>query len=301
MTDDDRLAERFEEHRAHLRAVAYRILGSRAEADDAVQESWLRLSRSDVGGVENLGGWLTTVVARICLDMLRSRTSRREETAGADMPEPVAGAAAGGDPESEAVLADSLGAALLAVLDTLSPAERVAFVLHDVFAIPFDEIGVVLGRSPNAAKQLASRARGRLQGSPPAPDPDLPRQRKVVDAFLAASRGGDFEALLAVLDPDIVLRADEGAVQMGAPEEVHGATSVARMFSGRALEAQPALVDGAAGVVWAPGGRPRVVWDLSIANGTIARIEMLAAPDTLAELDLVFDDHEPTTTPTEDR
>ncbi len=289
MTDDHRLAEGFEEHRAHLRAVAYRILGSRAEADDAVQESWLRLSRTDVAGIENLGGWLTTVVARICLDILRSRTSRREEPMGVDVPEPAASATGGEDPESEAVLADSLGAALLAVLDTLSPAERVAFVLHDVFAIPFDEIGLVLGRSPNAAKQLASRARGRLQGSTPAPDPDLPRQRKVVDAFLAASRGGDFEALLAVLDPGIVLRADAGAVQMGAPEEVRGATAVARMFSGRALEAQPALVDGAAGVVWAPEGRPRVVWDLSIANGTIARIDMLAAPDTLAELDLVFD------------
>lgn len=287
--DDQRLAKRFEEHRAHLQAVAYRILGSRAEADDAVQESWLRLSRSEVAGIENLGGWLTTVVARICLDMLRSRTSRREEPTGVDPPEPDAGAFAGGDPENEAVLADSLGAALLAVLDTLSPAERVAFVLHDVFAIPFDEIGLVLGRSPNAAKQLASRARGRLQGSLPAPDPDLPRRRKVVDAFLAASRDGDFEALLAVLDPDIVLRADAEAVQMGAPEEVRGATAVARMFSGRALEAQPALVDGAAGVVWAPEGRPRVVWELSIANGTIARVDMLAAPATLAELDLVFD------------
>ncbi|MGZ8688263.1 MAG: sigma-70 family RNA polymerase sigma factor [Gaiellaceae bacterium] len=288
-TDDERLAAHFEEHRAHLRAVAYRILGSRAEADDAVQEAWLRLSRSEVSGIENLGGWLTTVVARICLDMLRSRTSRREQPTGMDVPEPAAGASAGGDPESEAVLADSLGTALLAVLDTLSPAERVAFVLHDVFAIPFDEIGLVLGRSTNAAKQLASRARGRLQGSLPARDPDLPRQRTVVNAFLAASRAGDFEALLAVLDPDIVLRADAGAVQMGAPEEVRGATAVARMFSGRALEAQPALVDGTAGVVWAPEGQPSVVWDLSIANGTIARIDMLAAPDTLAELDLVFD------------
>jgi RNA polymerase sigma factor (sigma-70 family) len=284
VSEHDRLAQQFEAHGPHLRAVAYRMLGSRVEADDAVQESWLRLSRSNTSHVENLRGWLTTVVARVCLDMLRSRASRREDLAGADMPESTVSPADGSDPEHEALLADSLGPALLVVLETLAPAERLAFVLHDMFAVPFDEIGVILGRSPNAAKQLASRARRRLQGSAAAPETDRALQRELVDAFLAASRSGDFEALLAVLDPDIVLRADAAAVQMGAPEVVRGATSVAGVFSGRALEAQPALVGGSVGVAWAPGGRPKVVWDLTIADGRIVRIDMLAAH--LGELEL---------------
>jgi len=284
--EHDRLSERFEEHRPHLRAVAYRLLGSRAEADDAVQEAWLRLSRSDVGDVENLGGWLTTVVARVSLDMLRSRAARREELGDAHVPDSLAGPADESDPEREAMLADSLGPALLTVLDTLAPAERLAFVLHDMFAVPFEEIGAILRRSPNAAKQLASRARGRLQGATPSSGRDLARQREVVDAFLAASRGGDFGALLAVLDPDIVLRADAAAVRMGAAGEVVGATAVAGVFSGRALEAQPALVGGRVGVVWAPGGPPKVAWDLTIAGGTIVLIEMIADAARLEELDV---------------
>jgi RNA polymerase sigma-70 factor, ECF subfamily len=289
--EHDWLAERFEEHRSHLRAVALRMLGSVAEADDAVQESWLRLSRSDTGGVENLGGWLTTVVARVSLDMLRTRASRREEPAGAQSPNPPVSPADGSDPEYEAILTDSLGPALLVVLGALAPAERLAFVLHDMFAVPFDEIGAILGRSPNAAKQLASRARHRVQGSASVPDADLTRQREVVDAFLAASRSGNFDALLAVLDPDVVLRADRAGVRMGASEEARGAAAVAGIFSGRALGAQPALVDGTVGVVWAPGGQPKVVWDFTISHGKIARIDMIAAADSLGELDLViFDD-----------
>ena len=287
MDEHDLLSERFEEHRPHLRAVAYRLLGSAAEADDAVQESWLRLSRSDVSEVENLGGWLTTVVARVSLDMLRSRASRREELGDAYVPDSLVSPSDESDPEREAMLADSLGPALLTILDTLAPAERLAFVLHDMFAVPFEEIGAILGRSPNASKQLASRARRRLQGSTPASDADLARQREVVAAFLAASRGGDFEALLTVLDPEIVLRADRAAVQMGAPAEVLGAAAVAGVFSGRALEAQPALVGGRAGVVWAPGGAPKVAWDLTIAGGTIVLIEMIADAARLEELDLV--------------
>src|SRR5436305_2614807 len=256
MDEQQWLAEQFEENRDHLRAVAYRMLGSASEADDAVQESWLHVSRSGTGDVRNLGGWLTTVVARVCLDMLRSRRSRREEPVGTDLPEPVAGRAAGTDPEHEALLADSVGPALLVVLDTLAPAERLAFVLHDMFAVPFDEIAPIVGRSPAAARQLASRARRRVQGPAAAPDADPGRQREVVDAFLAASRGGDFDALLALLDPDVVLRADGTAVRAGAPGEARGAVAVAGTFSGRARVAQPALVDGMAGAVWAPGGRP---------------------------------------------
>jgi len=284
--DHDWLAERFEVHRAHLRAVAYRMLGSGAESDDAVQEAWLRLSRSDTSEIENLGGWLTTVVARVSLDMLRSRASRREEPAGAHPPDDIESTAAWSDPEQEALLADTVGAALLVVLDTLSPAERLAFVLHDMFAVPFDEIGLIVGRSPNAAKQLASRARHKVQGSGPAPDFDPARQRQVVDAFLAASRNGDFATLVALLDPDVVLRADSEAVRMGSPEEVRGATGVAGEFSGRAQGARPALVDGAVGVVWAVGGRPRVVWDFTIIHGKVVHIDMVAAPDSLDDLDL---------------
>jgi RNA polymerase sigma factor (sigma-70 family) len=285
--DRDWLAERFEGHRAHLRAVAYRMLGSASEADDAVQEAWLRLDRADTSDVQNLGGWLTTVVARVCLDMLRARRSRREEPHGAQPPEPTLGGEGGIDPEREALLADSIGPALLVVLDTLAPAERLAFVLHDMFAVPFDEIAAILGRSPNAAKMLASRARRRVQGAAAVPDADLARQRAVVDAFLAASRGGDFEALLAVLDPEVVLRADGAAVGAGASREVRGAAAVAGTFSGRARFARPALVNGAVGAVWAPGGRPRVVFGFTIAGGKVVGIELLADPERLRGLDLV--------------
>jgi RNA polymerase sigma factor (sigma-70 family) len=280
------LAEQFEHNRTHLRAVAYRMLGSETAADDAVQESWLRLSRAGADGVENLGGWLTTVVARVCLDMLRSRKSRREEPLGAQAPEPIVSRDGGVDPEHEALLADSVGLALLVVLETLTPAERVAFVLHDLFDVPFDEIAPIVGRSPAAARQLASRARRRVQGAA-ASGTDVTRQRAVVDAFLAASRGGDFDALLALLDPDVVLRADTAAVQAGASEELRGAPAVAEQFSGRAQVAQPALVDGAVGLVWAPGGQPRVVFDFTIAGGKVVAIEMVADSERLGQLDLV--------------
>jgi RNA polymerase sigma factor (sigma-70 family) len=282
----DWLAERFEAHRPHLRAVAYRMLGSASEADDAVQEAWLRLDRADTSGVDNLGGWLTTVVARVCLDMLRSRTSRREQPLGVHLPEPPGSHADGNDPEQEALLAEGVGLALLVVLETLAPAERVAFVLHDMFAVPFDQIAPVLGRSPNATKMLASRARRRVQGAATVPDADLGRQRAVVDAFLAASRGGDFEALVALLDPDVVLRADRAAVRSGASRELRGAAAVAGAFSGRARFARPALVDGAVGAVWAPGGRPRVVFGFTITGGKIVEIDILADPERLRQLDL---------------
>jgi RNA polymerase sigma-70 factor (ECF subfamily) len=288
MDDHDWLAERFEEQRPHLRAVAFRMLGSIAEAEDAVQESWLRLSRSDAGGIENLGGWLTTVIARVSLDMLRSRTSRREDPADAHLPDHVETHDRDEDPESEAVLADSLGPALLVVLGVLAPAERLAFVLHDMFAVPFEEIGAILGRSPNAAKQLASRARRRVRGSALNPGTNVTRQREVVDAFLAASRSGNFDALLAVLHPDVVLRADPAGVQMGAPGELIGAAAVAGSFSGRALGAQSALIDGTVGMAWAPGGQPKVVWDFTIINGKIVEIYMVGAAETLADLDLVI-------------
>jgi RNA polymerase sigma factor (sigma-70 family) len=287
VVDRDWLAERFEGHRGHLRAVAYRMLGSASEADDAVQEAWLRLDRADTSDVQNLGGWLTTVVARVCLDMLRARRSRREEPHGAQPPEPTLGDEGGIDPEREVLLADAIGPALLVVLDTLAPAERLAFVLHDMFAVPFDEIAAILGRSPDAAKMLASRARRRVQGAAAVPDTDLSRQRAVVDAFLAAARGGDFEALLAVLDPDVVVRADRAAVRAGASREVRGAAAVAGTFSGRARFTRPALVNGAAGAVWAPGGRPRVVFGFTITGGKVVGIELLADPERLRELDLV--------------
>src|SRR6266571_1718453 len=286
MVEHEWLAEQFEAYRSHLRAVAYRMLGSVSEADDAVQESWLRLSRSDTSGVENLGGWLTTVVARVCLDMLRSRESRHEEPLDEHVPDPIVSREDGIDPEHEALLADSVGLALLVVLDTLNPAERLAFVLHDIFAVPFDEIAPIVGRSPAAARQLASRARRRVRGAATVPDADLTRQREVVDAFLAASRGGDFDALLALLDPDVVLRADETAVRAGASREVRGAPAVAGTFSGRARVAQPALVNGAAGAVWAPGGRPRVVFGFTITRGRIVQIDLIADPERLRQLDL---------------
>jgi RNA polymerase sigma factor (sigma-70 family) len=288
MNEHELLAERFEANRPHLRAVAYRMLGSLSEADDAVQESWLRISRSDTSGVENLPGWLTTVVARVCLDILRSRKSRREEPLDAHVPDLTVGRGDGSNPEDEVLMADSVGIALLVVLETLTPAERLAFVLHDMFAVPFDEIASIVGRSPTAARQLASRARRRVQGAAKDPEGDLTRQREVVDAFLAASRGGDFDALLALLDPDVVLRADRAAEDTGASREVRGARSVAGTFSGRARHAQPALIDGAAGLVWAPGGRPRVVFGFTIVRGKILAIDMLADPARLSGLDLAI-------------
>jgi RNA polymerase sigma-70 factor (ECF subfamily) len=285
MGEREWLAERFEEHRTHLRGVAYRMLGSSSEADDAVQEAWLRLSRSDTSAVENLGGWLTTVVARVCLDMLRSRQSRREEPLDAQAPESIVERRVQIDPEHEAILADSVGPALLVVLETLAPAERISFVLHDMFAVPFDEIASIVGRSPAAARQLASRARRRVQGAS-VPDAEHSRQREIVEAFLAASRGGDFAALLAVLDPDVVLRADRAAVEMGASREVRGAAEVAETFSGRARAAQPALVNGAMGLVWIQRGRPTVVFGFKTSLGKIVEIDLLADPKRLRELDV---------------
>jgi RNA polymerase sigma factor (sigma-70 family) len=288
VAEHDWLVDRFEAQRAHLRAVAYRMLGSTGEADDAVQEAWVRLNRSDTSAIENLDGWLTTVVSRVSLDMLRSRASRREEPAGESPRDHLESPTAGTDPEHEAMLADTVGSALLVVLDTLSPAERLAFVLHDMFAVPFDEIGPIVGRSPNATKQLASRARHKVQGKGAAPEADPARQRKVVDAFLAASRGGDFDALVALLDPDIVLIADAAAVEMGSPEETKGAAAVAGTFSGRALAAELALIDGAVGIVWAVSGRAKVAWDFTIRDGKVVHIDMLAASDTLDDLDLTI-------------
>jgi RNA polymerase sigma factor (sigma-70 family) len=289
MDEREYLADRFEANRTHLRAVAYRMLGSVSEADDAVQESWLRLSRSETADVENLRAWLTTVVARVCLDMLRSRNSRREEPLGAHVPEPIVSRDDGLDPEHEALLADSVGLALLVVLETLAPAERLAFVLHDMFAVPFDEIAPIVDRSPAAARQLASRARRRVRGATPVPDVDLDRQRQVVDAFLAAARGGDFDALVAILDPDVVLRADRGALRPAASREVRGASAVAeqvRTFARLARFARPALVNGAAGFVVAPRGRPVAVAGFTVARGKIVEIDLLADPARLRELDL---------------
>jgi RNA polymerase sigma factor (sigma-70 family) len=294
MDEGDWLAERFQANRTHLRAVAYRMLGSLSEADDAIQEAWLRLSRADASGVENLGGWLTTVVARVCLDMLRWRESRREEPLGVRLPEPIVSREDGIDPEQEALLADSVGLALLVVLDTLAPAERLAFVLHDLFAMPFDEIAPIVGRSSTAVRQLASRARRRVQGAARVPDADLARQREVVDAFLAAARGGDFDALLAVLDPDVVVRSDLGAVPPGASREVRGAPAVAEQaltFARLSPFAQPALVNGAAGLVVARHGRPISVMGFTITGGKIVEIDILVDPQRLRQLDLaVLDD-----------
>ena len=259
------------------------MLGSANEADDAVQEAWLRLRRSDTSGVDNLGGWLTTVVSRVCLDMLRSRKSRREEALSPETPEPMVRAEASLDPEHGALLADSVGLALMTVLETLPPAERVAFVLHDLFDLSFDEIAPIVGRSSVAARQLASRARRRVQGASVS-DPDRTRHREVVDAFLAASRGGNFDALLALLDPDVVVRADQAAVQTGAMAEIRGAMDVAKSFSGRAKFAQTALLDGDVGAVWAPGGRPRVVFGFTIEGGKIVSIDLLADPETIGEM-----------------
>ncbi len=289
MDESDWLANQFEAQRPRLRAVAYRMLGSQSEADDAVQESWLRLSRSDTDEIDNLGGWLTTVIARVCLDMLRSRSrvSQREQPLTTPDSAAVADTEASIDPEREALLADSVGPALLVVLDTLAPAERLAFVLHDLFAVPFDEIAPIVGRSPDATRQLASRARRRVQGATVSPDADRARQRRVVDAFLAASRNGDFDALLTVLDPDVVARADGAAVAFGADEEVCGATAVAQTFAGRARAAQPALVDGAVGLVWLRDGTPQVVFGLSIVDDRIDGIDLIADPASIQRLDLV--------------
>jgi RNA polymerase sigma-70 factor, ECF subfamily len=291
MDDDEFLAERFEEHRPHLRAVAYRMLGTLSEADDAVQEAWLRLSRSDADAIENLGGWLTTVVARVSLNVLRSRRSRREEPLDVDIhvPEPIVSRADGVDPEHEALLADSVGLALLVVLETLDPAERLAFVLHDMFAVPFDEIAPMVGRTPTAARQLASRARRRVQGEATVPDADLRRQREVVDAFFAAARGGDFDALVAVLDPDVVLRADGGTLRPSDTRVVRGAEQVARralMFAGLSPHVRPALVNGVAGVVVAPRGQPFSVMAFTVVGGRIVAIDALSDPERLRELDL---------------
>jgi RNA polymerase sigma factor (sigma-70 family) len=282
--ESDWLAERFEAHRPRLHAVAHRMLGSAAEADDALQETWLRLSRSGADGVENMGGWLTTIVARVCLDLLRSRQSRHEEPVGEDLPEQASEA----DPEQQAVMADSVGLALLVVLDTLTPTERLAFVLHDMFDVPFDQIASVIDRSPAAARQLASRARRRVRGAGPSPGTDLARQREVVNAFLAASRGGDLAALVALLDPDVALRTDPEGVQLGAPPEILGAHAVASVFAEYGGGAHPALVGGLAGAVWAPGGRARVAYIFTVSGGAITAIDRVANPDLLRELDPVI-------------
>jgi RNA polymerase sigma factor (sigma-70 family) len=266
-------AERFEENRAYLRSIAYRMLGSRSEAEDAVQETWLRLSRSDVGEVANLRAWLTAVVARVCLDLLRSRKSRSEETFDASMSRHNANDHM--TPEQTTMLADSIGVALLVVLETLTPAERVAFVLHDMFDVPFEQIAGIIGRSPMAARQLASRARRRVQGANAPSEPDSRMRQRIIDAFLTASRQGNFDALLGLLDPDVVVRADAAAVRMGASAEVRGAAAVAETFKGRATAAQAALVDGHAGLVWVHNGQPRVVFTFTIREGKIAAIDLI--------------------------
>ena len=282
----------FEEKRGHLRAVAYRMLGTLNEADDAVQEAWLRLSRSDASTIENLGGWLTTVVSRVCLDMLRSRSSRKEEALDAQPVEPVAIREGQRNPEQETLLADSIGTALLIVLDRLDPAERLAFVLHDMFAVSFDEVASIVGRSPEAARQLASQARRRIQGAPAVPNASLMEQRRVVDAFLDALRRGDFEGLVAVLDPDIVVRVDEAAARPGAPREIRGARNWAKgaiAFSRQLTgTVQPMLVNGEVGLVWTPGGRVFRVLRFSFADGKIATVDVIADPARLREFDLAM-------------
>jgi len=300
VTEHDWLTQRFAEDRGRLMALAYRMLGSRGDAEDALQEAWLRVSRADGGQVENPAGWLTTVVARVCLNMLESRRARREEPAGALPPEPgelhaSLRPASQAGPEDEALLADSVGAALMVVLDTLTPAERLALVLHDVFGVSFGEVSAIIDRSPVAARQLASRARRRVQGAAAASDAARSRKREMVAAFLAASRGGDFVALLALLDPGAVLVADPAAVRMGATSkqwaltaEVRGADAVAATFAGRAEAARLALVDGVPGAVWAPGGRPKVVFAFTISDGKITGIALDADPDRLRDLDIVF-------------
>ena len=288
MDEREFVAQQFEEHRTRLRAVAYRMLGSLSEADDAVQETWLRLNRTGADKVENLGGWLTTVVARVCLNMLRSRRTQREEPLEVHMPDPIVDRTDGTDPEHEALLADSVGLALLVVLETLSPAERLAFVLHDTFAVPFDEIAPIVDRSPEATRQLASRARRRVQGERAIPDADLDTQREVVDAFLAAAREGDFEALVEVLDPDVVLRADRRGT---APRVVRGAANVARgalAFSRQDIEVRPALVNGAVGTVTFREGRPFAIAGFTIRNRRVVEMDIIADPDRLSRVDLTI-------------
>jgi RNA polymerase sigma factor (sigma-70 family) len=290
--EQDFLARRFEAHRGHLRAVAYRMLGSLSEADDALQEAWLKVSRTDTGQVENLAGWLTTVVGRVCLDMLRSRTARREEPLDAHLPDPIVSNPDTMDPEDEVLLADSVGLALLVVLESLRPAERLAFVLHDMFGVPFEEIATIVDRSPQAARQLASRARRRVRAQPTTPDVDVSAQREVVNAFLAAARDGDFDALLATLDPDIVLRSDGGTALASLSIEVRGALAVARraaLWARVDLTLHPALVNGAAGMVTTRNGEVFTVAAVTVRNGKITEMDFLADPERLARLDLRFD------------
>jgi RNA polymerase sigma factor (sigma-70 family) len=285
------LAERFEDHRPRMRAVAYRMLGSVSEADDAVQEAWLRVGRSDPGAIRDLGAWLTTIVSRISLNMLRARRTRREQPFDSVVPDPIVEPAGTADPEQEALIAESVGLALLVVLETLSPAERLAFVLHDMFALPFEDIAAILGRSEAATRQLASRARRRVRGQAPTPDADLDRQREVVDAFFAASREGDFEGLVAVLDPEVVLHADGGAQRPGLSEVIHGARAVAGQaarFRRLAPFVRPALVNGAAGAVVAPRGRLFAVMGFTVVGGRIVEIDVLADPERLRRLDVAL-------------
>ncbi|TMS00415.1 RNA polymerase sigma factor SigJ [Nonomuraea basaltis] len=291
MDAEDFLAGRFEEHRAHLKAVAYRMLGSLTEAEDAVQEAWLKLSRTDSGTIDNLAGWLTTVVGRVCLDMLRARATRREAPLEQRLPDPVISREDGGDPEQQALIADAVGLALLVVLESLSPAERLAFVLHDMFAVPFEQIAAIVDRSPDAAKKLASRARQRVRGTLPPPEPDPSRQRQVVDAFLAAARGGDFHALLAILDPDVVMRVDAGAVAGGGMWTISGAQAVAGQVSGfqrytTTRHVEPMLVNGTLGLVSTEEGKPRGVLSFTIADGKIVTLDILSDPERLARLEL---------------
>jgi RNA polymerase sigma-70 factor (ECF subfamily) len=280
--------EQFEQFRPHLQAVAYRMLGSVTEADDALQEAWLRLSRADTDDVANLGGWLTTVVGRVCLDMLRARRSRQEDYVGSWLPEPIVSLDDETDPEQEALLADSVGLALLVVLETLAPSERLAFVLHDMFGVPFEEIAPIVGRTPDAARQLASRGRRRVQGNTPSPDADLARQRQVVDAFLAASRAGDFEALVAVLDPDVVFRSDRGPTSPLAGPPITGAAAVAETILSRgsrfAPQARPALVNGTAGFIVGPDGHPFAVVGFTVTRGRIVEIDLITDPDKLRSI-----------------
>jgi len=292
MDERDRLVKLFEDQRGHLRAVAYRMLGSVSEADDAVQEAWLRLSRSDDADIHNLKGWLTTVVARVCLDMLRSRKSRREEALDEQTAEPIINTGHGTDPEQEALLADSVGLALLVILDTLAPAERVAFVLHDVFDLPFDEIAPIVDRTPDATRQLASRARRRVRGGETTSNSDLRNQRGVVSAFLAALRAGDLEGLMAVLDPDVVVRIDAAAGAPGAPREIRGAANWARgatvAFSRFSRFVQPAVINGAVGLIYAPGGTLSRALSFTFAAGKIVQVDIIAERDRLQELNLAM-------------
>jgi RNA polymerase sigma-70 factor, ECF subfamily len=286
--DEEFVTAQFDEHRPRMRAVAYRMLGSFSDADDAVQETWLRLNRSDAGSIDNLGGWLTTVTARVCLNMLRSRRTKREQPLEPHVPDPIVQRAESVEPEHEAVLADSVGLALLVVLETLAPAERLAFVLHDMFAVPFDEIAEMVDRSPEATRQLASRARRRVQGAS-VPDPDVARQRAVVDAFFAAARGGDFDALVAVLDPDVVLRSDAGPTRPSATVLVRGASEVASRaisFSLPGATLRPVLVNGAAGVVVVVDGQPFSVMGFTVTDGKVAAIDVLSDPERIRRLDL---------------